>query len=43
MVIEDRHLDDAMRELIVDGGVLTKRLLGAQHIARLGDSREGLA
>lgn len=26
--VEDRHLDDAIKELVVDGGELTKSLLG---------------
>ena len=28
IVVEDQHLDDAMRELVLDGGDLTSRLLG---------------
>ena len=30
LVVKDRHLQDAIRELIVDGGELTKSLLGAR-------------
>jgi hypothetical protein len=26
--VEDRHLDEAIHELVVEGGLLTKRLLG---------------
>jgi hypothetical protein len=29
IVVEDRHLDHAMHELVLDGGELTRRLLGA--------------
>jgi ATPase family associated with various cellular activities (AAA) len=29
IVIEDRHLDEALHELLIEGGVLTKSLLGA--------------
>jgi hypothetical protein len=29
IVVEDRHLDEALHELLVEGGVLTKSLLGA--------------
>jgi hypothetical protein len=29
MTIEDRHIDEALRELVFEGGELTKRLLGA--------------
>jgi hypothetical protein len=32
-VVEDRHLEDALRELVVDGGTLTQSLLGARGIA----------
>jgi len=31
LVVEDRHLDDALRELALEGGELTKRLLGASR------------
>ena len=30
--VEDRHVEDALRELVVAGGELTKRLLGARDI-----------
>jgi hypothetical protein len=33
IVVEDRHLEDALRELVVDGGTLTQSLLGARGIA----------
>jgi hypothetical protein len=29
-VVEDRHLDDALNDLVLNGGELTRRLLGAQ-------------
>jgi len=29
MVVEDRHLEEALKELVFEGGELTKRLLGA--------------
>ncbi len=29
MVVEDRHIEEALRELVFEGGELTKRLLGA--------------
>jgi ATPase family associated with various cellular activities (AAA) len=29
MIVEDRHLEEALRELVFEGGELTKRLLGA--------------
>ncbi len=31
LVVEDRHLDEALRELVLEGGELTKRLLGASR------------
>ena len=31
LVVEDRHIDEALRELVFDGGELTKRLLGASR------------
>jgi hypothetical protein len=31
MIIEDRHVDEALRELVFEGGELTKRLLGASR------------
>jgi ATPase family associated with various cellular activities (AAA) len=31
LVVEDRHLDQALRELALEGGELTKRLLGASR------------
>lgn len=31
IVVEDQHLDHAMRELVLDGGELTSRLLGARR------------
>jgi ATPase family associated with various cellular activities (AAA) len=31
IVVEDQHLDHAMRELVLDGGELTSRLLGARQ------------
>jgi hypothetical protein len=42
VLVEDRHIDEAMRELIIDGGVLTKSLLGAQHITGPAESAAGL-
>ena len=29
IVVEDRHLDQALHELVIGGGELTRRLLGA--------------
>ncbi|HMQ33861.1 MAG TPA: hypothetical protein PKD53_24220 [Chloroflexaceae bacterium] len=29
LVVEDRHLREALHELVVEGGELTRRLLGA--------------
>jgi ATP-dependent 26S proteasome regulatory subunit len=29
MLVEDRHIEEALRELVFEGGELTKRLLGA--------------
>jgi len=29
IVVTDQHLDQAMHELVLDGGELTRRLLGA--------------
>ena len=31
MVVEDRHLEEALKELVFEGGELTKRLLGASR------------
>jgi ATP-dependent 26S proteasome regulatory subunit len=31
MIVEDRHLEEALRELVFEGGELTKRLLGASR------------
>ena len=31
LVVEDRHLEEALRELALEGGELTKRLLGASR------------
>jgi ATP-dependent 26S proteasome regulatory subunit len=31
LVVEDRHIDEALRELVFDGGELTRRLLGASR------------
>jgi hypothetical protein len=31
MTVEDRHIEEALRELVFDGGELTKRLLGASR------------
>jgi len=31
LIVEDRHLDEALRELALEGGELTKRLLGASR------------
>ena len=28
MIVEDRHIEEALRELVFEGGELTKRLLG---------------
>jgi hypothetical protein len=33
LLVEDRHLDEALHELLVEGGVLTKTLLGAKTSA----------
>ena len=30
LIVEDQHLDEALHELLVEGGVLTKSLLGAE-------------
>jgi hypothetical protein len=37
--VEDRHLDEALRELIVDGGALTKTLLGLRK--KIGPTAPG--
>lgn len=29
LVVEDRHVDEALHELVVEGGALTRQLLGA--------------
>ncbi|GCE24665.1 cell division protein FtsH [Dictyobacter alpinus] len=31
LIIEDKHIDDALKELLFEGGEITKRLLGAGH------------
>lgn len=31
LVVEDRHLEEAFKELVFEGGELTKRLLGASR------------
>ncbi len=31
MIVEDHHIDEALRELVFEGGELTKRLLGASR------------
>ena len=31
MIVEDRHIEEALRELVFEGGELTKRLLGASR------------
>ena len=31
IVVEDRHIDEALKELVFEGGELTKRLLGASR------------
>jgi ATPase family associated with various cellular activities (AAA) len=31
IIVEDRHIDEALRELVFEGGELTKRLLGASR------------
>src|SRR5262245_26336407 len=31
IVVSDRHLDEALHDLVVEGGELTKTLLGAAH------------
>ncbi len=31
LIVEDRHLDEALRELALEGGELTRRLLGASR------------
>lgn len=31
IVVEDRHIEDALKELVLEGGELTKRLLGASR------------
>jgi hypothetical protein len=33
VIVEERHLTDATRELVVEGGELTKRLLGVARQA----------
>jgi cell division protease FtsH len=30
LIVADRHIDEALRELVVDGGALTRSLLGAR-------------
>jgi len=34
LVVEDRHLSEALHELVVEGGELTRRLLGAASPAQ---------
>lgn len=29
LIVEDRHIEEALRELLLEGGELIKRLLGA--------------
>lgn len=31
LTVEDRHIDEALHELIVEGGALTQQLLGANR------------
>jgi len=31
IVVEDRHVEEALKELVLEGGELTKRLLGASR------------
>lgn len=31
IIVEDRHIDEALKELVLEGGELTKRLLGASR------------
>jgi AAA+ superfamily predicted ATPase len=31
IIVEDRHIDEALKELVFEGGELTKRLLGASR------------
>jgi hypothetical protein len=31
IIVEDRHIDEALKELVFEGGGLTKRLLGASR------------
>jgi hypothetical protein len=31
MIVTDRHIEEALRELVFEGGELTKRLLGASR------------
>lgn len=31
IIVEDRHIEDALKELVLEGGELTKRLLGASR------------
>jgi ATP-dependent 26S proteasome regulatory subunit len=41
MVVEDRHLSEALHELVVEGGELTRKLLGAAALVRPERSRDG--
>ena len=38
LVVEDRHLAEALHELVVEGGELTRRLLGATNSERPRDA-----
>jgi hypothetical protein len=38
LIVEDRHLTEALHELVVEGGELTRRLLGATSSDRLRDA-----
>jgi hypothetical protein len=31
LIVEDRHVEEALKELVLEGGELTKRLLGASR------------
>jgi hypothetical protein len=35
-VVEQKHIDDAIRELVIAGGSLTRSLLGATQVAESG-------
>ncbi len=35
MIVQERHLAEALHELVVEGGELTRRLLSVANVGRL--------